>query len=635
MSTAPDESSSPWLQNLSRDRGWLVVIITAVIIFAIRFHLRHMPLERDEGEYAYAGQLILHGIAPYKEAYNMKLPGTYAAYAVLMAVFGQSPAGIHFGLALVNAFSIILIFLVGRRLLDDAAGAVAAVVFGLVSTSPAVLGMAGHATHFVVLPALAGMLLLLKSQVSSPKSKVKKDFGLWTLDFGLFFSGLLFGLAFLMKQQGVFFGIFGLLYVAFRRLYEPLAVQARIEKAKKTHSKRSRHRTESKVQSLKSKVVEGESSAPKSSPGDSGTLSFRHETSDSPRTLDVRHETLDSSFNPWSAKVPPIAWNTMGKELAVLAAGLVVPYLVVCLLLLAVGDFHQFVFWTITYAKEYALATPLVNAASLFREAIKAVVGSDVLLWILPVVGFVMIWWDDRLDGNNRFFLLALLFCCVCSTAVGLYFRAHYFITLLPALALLAGVAVSRAVRLLKYDNTIELFLALLVFGLLFLGAVISVIGNGSFWFTSAFDASRATYRTGLFSEALPVGTYIKTNSTPKERIAVLGSEPEIYFYSRRKGVTGYIYMYPLMESQPYAKRMQDEMISEIEQRKPQYVVYVDGPLSWTATANSDQHIFEWWRGYWTSNLDLVKSFEFLDEPDEGPTNVHQILVLKRKPARN
>jgi hypothetical protein len=205
----------------------------------------------------------------------------------------------------------------------------------------------------------------------------------------------------------------------------------------------------------------------------------------------------------------------------------------------------------------------------------------------------------------------------------------------LPALALLAGVAVSRAVRLLKYDNTIELFLALLVFGLLFLGAVISVIGNGSFWFTSAFDASRATYRTGLFSEALPVGTYIKTNSTPKERIAVLGSEPEIYFYSRRKGVTGYIYMYPLMESQPYAKRMQDEMISEIEQRKPQYVVYVDGPLSWTATANSDQHIFEWWRGYWTSNLDLVKSFEFLDEPDEGPTNVHQILVLKRKPARN
>jgi len=30
----------------------------------------------------------------------MKLPGTYAAYAVIMAVFGQSPSGIHLGLAL-------------------------------------------------------------------------------------------------------------------------------------------------------------------------------------------------------------------------------------------------------------------------------------------------------------------------------------------------------------------------------------------------------------------------------------------------------------------------------------------------------------------------------------------------------
>jgi hypothetical protein len=137
-----------------------------------------------------------------------------------------------------------------------------------------------------------------------------------------------------------------------------------------------------------------------------------------------------------------------------------------------------------------------------------------------------------------------------------------------------------------------------------------------------------------LFSETLPVAQYIKTNSAPNERIAVLGSEPEIYFYSRRRGATGYIYIYPLMESQPFAKRMQDEMISEIEHRKPQYVVYVDGPLSWLATTNSEQHIYEWWRGYWASNLDLIKTFEFLDEPEAGSTNTHQILLLKRKPTR-
>src|SRR6516165_6895570 len=102
-----------------------------------------MALEGDEGEYAYAGQLMLQGVPPYQAAYNMKLPGTYAAYAAIMAVFGQSPAGIHLGLLLVNAASIVLVFLLGRKLLDDVAGVVAAVCFALMSLSPNVLGLAG------------------------------------------------------------------------------------------------------------------------------------------------------------------------------------------------------------------------------------------------------------------------------------------------------------------------------------------------------------------------------------------------------------------------------------------------------------------------------------------------------------
>jgi hypothetical protein len=57
----------------------LVMAATALL----RIHLIGTPLERDEGEYAYAGQLMLQGIPPYKLACNMKLPGTYAAYAVI------------------------------------------------------------------------------------------------------------------------------------------------------------------------------------------------------------------------------------------------------------------------------------------------------------------------------------------------------------------------------------------------------------------------------------------------------------------------------------------------------------------------------------------------------------------------
>src|SRR6266550_1688580 len=100
--------------------------LLAVIVFGlaavIRIRLLGIPLERDEGEYAYAGQLILQGIPPYKLAYNMKFPGTYAAYAGIISIFGQTMTGIHLGLLLVNAATIALIFFLGRRLVNSMTG---------------------------------------------------------------------------------------------------------------------------------------------------------------------------------------------------------------------------------------------------------------------------------------------------------------------------------------------------------------------------------------------------------------------------------------------------------------------------------------------------------------------------------
>src|SRR6267154_4088655 len=95
----------------------LLAVIVFGLVLVIRIRLLEIPLERDEGEYAYAGQLMLQGIPPYKLAYNMKFPGTYAAYALIMSIIGQSIHAIHIGLLLINVATITLIFLVGRRLM--------------------------------------------------------------------------------------------------------------------------------------------------------------------------------------------------------------------------------------------------------------------------------------------------------------------------------------------------------------------------------------------------------------------------------------------------------------------------------------------------------------------------------------
>ena len=83
----------------------ILMLLAIVVVGLIRLRLAGIPLERDEGEYAYIGKMMLDGTAPYISAYNMKLPGTYFMYSLIMLVFGKSFMGIHLGLLIMNSFT--------------------------------------------------------------------------------------------------------------------------------------------------------------------------------------------------------------------------------------------------------------------------------------------------------------------------------------------------------------------------------------------------------------------------------------------------------------------------------------------------------------------------------------------------
>ena len=207
----PPNEGDPARLRVTFNHRWPVAIMLLIIICAvgaIRLRLLNLPLERDEGEYAYAGQLMLQGVPPYKLAYSMKLPGTYAAYAVIMALLGQTIGAIHFGLILINSITILLVYFMGRRLLGRVGGIVSAGVFALLSLSHSVLGLAAHATHFLTLFAMAGVLLLLRAAENRRFSEI-------------FTAGLSFGLAFLMKQNGIFFGLAGGLFLLWHEFQGP------------------------------------------------------------------------------------------------------------------------------------------------------------------------------------------------------------------------------------------------------------------------------------------------------------------------------------------------------------------------------------------------------------------------------
>jgi hypothetical protein len=62
--------------------AWLGLSGMALLFLALRWNSFNVPLIRDEGEYAYAGNLLRHGLAPYQHAFLQKPPMVAYTYAV-------------------------------------------------------------------------------------------------------------------------------------------------------------------------------------------------------------------------------------------------------------------------------------------------------------------------------------------------------------------------------------------------------------------------------------------------------------------------------------------------------------------------------------------------------------------------
>jgi len=473
---------------------WLILIVVILLVIIIRVRLLDVPLERDEGEYAYAGQLILQGIPPFQE---VRMPGIYVAYALIMAVFGETPFGIHMGLLFVNMSTVLLLVLLGKKLHDLMSGVVAGASFAVLSLSRSVLGFSAQNEHFVLLPMLGGMLLLLNATSSH-------------IPYRYLCSGFLLGIGFLMKQHGGTFILFALFYMAYTYLRK------------------------------------------------------------------------------W-----PINWSSLVSGYVAFSSGAVLPFAALCVFYIVSRDFDNFWFWTFTYAFEYATSISFETGLHFLKVRMVGMAHSAILMWCLAWIGVTALCWDEKVRPQAMFIVGFFLFS-ILSVCPGFYFRPHYFILMIPSVAILIGVGLSSIKRLLSgaLSPMVAMGLSVCFFAL----AIFYCVYKERIFFFNLSPAmvSRVIYGANPFPESIKIGNYIRTHSSENDRIAVIGSEPQIYFYSRRLAATGLVNTYAMMELHPYALKMQKQMVSEIEKARPRFLVIVNITSSWLKRKGSETFLIDW-----------------------------------------
>jgi 4-amino-4-deoxy-L-arabinose transferase-like glycosyltransferase len=467
---------------MEKIRAWTEsnrTVLSLAAVFALALLLRipiaSIPLERDEGEYAYMAERWLQGEVPYKETFDQKPPGIVALYVVFIVCLGKSPAAIHWGMQIYTLGTLAIVYWLGKQLVSETVGFSAAVFCAFMTSAPCVLGQSANTEMAMILPLTAGLAATL--------SAVTRNSVRWSFWVGVFAVAAL-----LCKQIALI-----------------------------------------------------------------------------PATLYLLLIAKNGQARRW-------------RKLAVVLLGGLVPLVLVLGYFLYHDAWHNFYDCVIGHNLSYATNIPL---AAYRLRLLVALVGLIKFYGPIYCLAGVALLWGRALrrpashspphPGPVTLLGIWLIFCFL-ATVVGGRFFEHYFVTTIPATALLAGIGVEIVARRLSTPGlAVRRSYALTAL------AIIYGVAIGYWYYLPGVleEKSRRLYYTDIFAVAPQVGQFLAENSRPEDTVFIVGSEPEIYYYAGRRCACRYIFAYPLTEPTSDGPQRRQETLQQLRDNGSKYIVVV------------------------------------------------------------
>jgi 4-amino-4-deoxy-L-arabinose transferase-like glycosyltransferase len=136
-----------------------LLLVAGVLVVALLLRLPGLalPLERDEGAYAYVAWTWLHGGLPYRDAFDHKPPLVYLLYMPPLLVGAPSAWAIRVWATLLFLVDVGLVYAIGRHVWNRHAALIAALVFGVAGSAFDLQGLVLNTDQALVLPALVAL----------------------------------------------------------------------------------------------------------------------------------------------------------------------------------------------------------------------------------------------------------------------------------------------------------------------------------------------------------------------------------------------------------------------------------------------------------------------------------------------
>jgi 4-amino-4-deoxy-L-arabinose transferase-like glycosyltransferase len=161
-SAALHVQTQPIQRAMLRRSDLLLLVALLIVALLLRLPGFILPLERDEGAYAYVAWNWLHGGLPYRDAFDHKPPLIYLIYMPPLLFGAPDALSIRVWATLLFFADIALVFSIGRRIWGRAVAWLAALIFGVAGSAFDLQGLVLNTDQALILPALIGLWCALR-----------------------------------------------------------------------------------------------------------------------------------------------------------------------------------------------------------------------------------------------------------------------------------------------------------------------------------------------------------------------------------------------------------------------------------------------------------------------------------------
>ena len=300
------------------------------------------------------------------------------------------------------------------------------------------------------------------------------------------------------------------------------------------------------------------------------------------------------------------------------SAGVFATFGLMCAYMWSQGALSQMWYWSVTFSSQYATRIPWtgtngqMGGKDYFLSSFNNITNNYFYFWILAAIGLIAFMFikNEKDAVYKKVTIWIIAFFSFLTITPSLSFYGHYWLMLIPALALCFTTVFYAIYSIFNKQNVVYIALTIFAAGLL----VFNINKLSKYYFKPDIKkVVMQTYGGNPFNETYEIGKYLKTKAKPNDQLILIGSEPQLLIYTGMKSATRHAYFSYLMQDTTVINvpEWQKEFEKDITDKKARFLVFFNHQISIFAQPKAN---FNWLNNLLSNIIPaLYKPIGFVD----------------------